>query len=137
MPRWLFPVARVLLSLVFIVSGLEKIFSWPETDAYLVSRGIPAPGLLLVIATGIEMFGGALVALGHLTRPAALVLAAYLVPVTLLLHPVGLLQGMNEGPNPSDFLKNLAIMGGLLILAAVAPTPASIDAPPARKRREP
>jgi putative oxidoreductase len=127
MPRLVYPVSRVLLSLVFLVSGLEKIYSWDITAGYLRDQGFPIPGLLLVLAATIEMFGGALIALGHLTRPAALVLAAYLVPVTLLVHPVGLMQGAN--PNPSDLLKNLAIIGGLMLLAAASPTPVSVDAP--------
>ncbi|MDP2309558.1 MAG: DoxX family protein [Pseudomonadota bacterium] len=127
MPNLVYPVARVLLALVFVAAGLDKIFTWDDTADYLAAEGIPAPGLLLVIAATIEMFGGALVALGHLTRPACLVLAAYLVPVTILLHSVGPFQG--PGPNPTDLFKNLAIMGGLLLLAAVSPTPVSVDSP--------
>lgn len=127
MPNVVYPVARVLLALVFIAAGLDKIFTWDETAEYLVAQGIPAPGLLLVIAASIEMFGGVFIAVGHLARPACLVLAAYLVPVTILLHSVGPLQG--PGPNPSDLFKNLAIIGGLLLLAATAPTPYSVDSP--------
>ncbi len=135
MPPFFFPVARVLLALVFVAAGLDKIFTWDATAAYLAAQGIPAPGLLLVVAATIEMFGGALVAIGHLTRPAALILAVYLVPVTILLHPVGPLQGV--GPNPTDLFKNLAIIGGLLLLAAVSPTPVSIDNPVAARRPSP
>lgn len=130
-----YPAARVLLALVFIAAGLEKIYSWDATAAYLSAEGIPAPGLFLVVAAAIEMFGGALIAIGHLTRPAALTLAGYLVPVTLLLHTVGPLQG--PGPNPTDLFKNLAIIGGLLLLAAVAPTPVSIDTPVEARRARP
>jgi len=127
MPRLVYPVSRVLLSLVFLVSGLEKIYSSDGTAAFLREQGVPAAGLVLVVAAAIEMFGGALIALGHLTRPAALVLAAYLLAVTVIVHPVGFLQANH--PNPSDMLKNLAILGGLLLLAAAAPTPLSVDAP--------
>ncbi|MDP2314992.1 MAG: DoxX family protein [Pseudomonadota bacterium] len=135
MPNLVYPLSRLLLALVFIVAGLEKIFSWDATANYLADQGIPAPGLLLVVAAFIEMIGGALLALGHLARPAALVLAAYLVPVTIILHPVGPLQGSN--PSPADLFKNLAIIGGLLLLAAASPTPVSVDNPAMARRTRP
>lgn len=112
--------ARVLLSLLFIVAGLGKLGDVAGFTGYMVSGGIPAifawPTILL------EVLGGLAILIGFQTRIAALALAGFTLLAAVLYHFV-----------PADqmqmtmFLKNLAITGGLLLLAQHGAGKLSVD----------
>lgn len=112
-------VGRVLLSLVFIISGISKIGGYATTVAYMESAGVPAAPFLLYAAVLLELGGGLSVATGFRARIGALVLFAFLVPVTYLFH---FKPAFDANMNVIDrlqmvqILKNLAIMGGLLMI---------------------
>src|SRR6185436_11201317 len=79
-------VARVLLALIFIVSGYGKITGFAGTAGYMTSMGMPTARLLLVPAIAIELGGGLLLAIGYKTRCAALAIFLFLIPATLIFH---------------------------------------------------
>jgi len=113
-------VARVLLSALFIVSGIEKIFSYQATAGFMQANGIPSVLLPLVIL--VETAGGAAVLFGFKTRFFALLLALFNVLVAVLLH--------NELSNRIHFIlfwSDLAIAGGFLLLFAGGAGRWSID----------
>jgi putative oxidoreductase len=132
---YLSPIARVLIALIFVVSGINKIAHWDQSAGYMASKGLPMIPVLLAIAVVVELVGGLLVMIGYRTDVAALALFVYLVPVTLIFHPFWSFGGMEAQMQMVNFLKNLSIMGGLLHVAATVPTPVSVDA--ARTRRHP
>ncbi len=114
-------LGRILLALIFLVAGLEKLFSPGSAADYLLKGGIAANLVTagVIVAIVIEVIGGAAVILGAWTRTVAVILFLYLIPTTIIFHFL---------PNqPVQVLKNVAIMGGLLLLAARGPGGASID----------
>ncbi len=78
--------SRVALATIFLVSGFGKLAAPAGTAAYIASKALPLPMVAAVGAGLLELVGGLLFLLGLRTRPAALALAAFLVPTTLLFH---------------------------------------------------
>lgn len=124
----LYPVARILLATIFIISGLAKLQGFQGVVELVAARGLPFPAVLLGISAGIEIVGGALIALGFFADVAAFALVAYLVPVTFLFHDFWSVEGSASQTQLIQFVKNLSLMGGLLTLALASPTSVSVDA---------
>jgi putative oxidoreductase len=108
---------RVLLSVIFILSGLGKIPHFNAIAAGLHQTGWPAATLLIALSIAIEVGCGLLLLTGFKARYAALVLAAWLVPVTLTFHGFWHYAGAQQQEQMINFLKNLAIIGGLLVFS--------------------
>jgi putative oxidoreductase len=113
-------IGRIMLATIFILSGISKIGSHDTTVAYMQAHGIPAAPFFLYAAVLVEIAGGFCVATGFRARLGALLLAAFLVPTTYLFHfrpafdaQMMMLIDKNQLIN---VLKNLAIMGGLLLI---------------------
>lgn len=111
-------VARVLLSFIFIMAGFNKIGGFDGTAQYMAGAGLPMVNVLLVLTIIIELGGGLMVLLGYRAREAALVIFLFLIPVTLVFHPMA--------TDAIMFMKNVAIMGGMLMIAAMGSGPYSI-----------
>ena len=105
-----YAAARILLAAIFLVSGAGKLLDVPGTAADIAALGLPLPALGAIGAGVLELGCGILLVLGRKSDWAAAGLLVFMVPVTLLFeHPF-------RGPGAIyDFLKNLAIMGGLLL----------------------
>lgn len=134
--RTLLPPARVLLSLIFIVSGVMKLTQWSATARFMAAHGLPMVQLLLLGAVVVELLGGLSVMLGVWPRHGAIALFAYLIPVTLVFHAFWRLTGIDAQRQGLNFLKNLSIMGGLLVVAATAPSVARTARSASREGRE-
>ncbi len=115
------PVGRLALGLIFLLAGVNKITGYSGTVGYMESHGLPLAGLLAVLTILVEILGALALITGWQGRWAALVLAAFLVPVTLIFHGPWI-----EGQMQS-FLKNVAIFGGLLMVVANGPGPYSLE----------
>ena len=120
-------VGRLLLAIIFVRSGLMKIPDWSANAEDMAAQGMPIVSVFLVATIAIEVLGGLSVALGLGARVGAAVLALYLIPVTLIFHGFWGLQGMERQMQMVNFLKNLAIIGGLTFVAAFGPGPLSLD----------
>ncbi|OFZ18501.1 MAG: hypothetical protein A2X94_00730 [Bdellovibrionales bacterium GWB1_55_8] len=120
-------VGRILLAIIFITSGLAKIPGWSENVQYMQSRGIPAVPVFLFPAIFIEVIGGFSVLLGFKARLGAAALAIFLIPTSLIFHNFWALEGIEQQMQLVNFLKNLAIMGGLLQIIANGAGGASLD----------
>jgi putative oxidoreductase len=127
---------RVLLALIFISSGLSKIPGWDSTVQYMEAHGMPFVPLFLFPAIFIEVIGGLSILTGFKTRIGALALLIYLVPVTLIFHAFWAEQGMDRQIQMVNFMKNLAIMGGLFGIAAHGAGILSLDYRISRRRSE-
>jgi putative oxidoreductase len=116
--RYLVMLGRVLLSIIFLLSGLGKIMDWDGNAKLMASQGMPLIPLLLAGAIIIELAGGLSVLLGWKVRWGALLLFLYLIPTTLIFHDFWAFSGPEMQTQLVNFLKNLSIMGGLLLVAA-------------------
>jgi len=115
------PIARLLLGLIFVVSGANKIAGFEGTLQHMAEYGMPATGLLLVGAIVVELAGGLSVMLGYGARVGAAALVLFLIPATLIFH-----TDFSQQTQVIMFLKNLSIMGGLLLLTVHGPGPYSL-----------
>jgi putative oxidoreductase len=124
--------ARVLLAALFLVSGVEKVFAPAMIQGYIASVGLPFPSLVYVLTIVIEVGAGALLLVGFRTRLMAGVLAAFTVAAALIFH-----RALGDPNQFVHFLKNLAIAGGLLHVAAVGAGAFSLDGYTLEGRRAP
>lgn len=111
-----FAIGRILLALIFIMSGFGKLMDFAGTVAWIDSAGFPAATLLAVAAVIIELGGGLALLVGACTRSAAIALIVFLVAATLMFH-----LDFSEQMQQIAFLKNLAILGGLLYVLGAGP----------------
>jgi putative oxidoreductase len=120
-------LGRILLSAIFLLSGANKFMAWEQTTQYMESKGLPAAPVLLPVAAAAEIAGGLSLLLGLWARLGAIGLIAFLVPTTAIFHGFWALEGAEQQAQMIQFLKNLAIMGGLLLVAAFGPGGCSVD----------
>jgi putative oxidoreductase len=125
-------IGRILMSAVFLISGFFKVAGYSQVVGYAAAKGLPLAGVAIACAAAVELLGGIAILIGFKTRIASWVLFLYLVPATVIFHNFWALQGMEQQDNMIHFMKNLAIMGGLLILAANGPGAYSVDGRSAR-----
>ncbi|MEM5495050.1 DoxX family protein [Hoeflea sp. AS16] len=116
-------IGRVLLSIIFIMAGFGKLTSVAGTAGYMASMGIPMPAVTVWLVIAVELLGGLAILFGFFTRYAAWALAAFCVASGYLAHfqPEDQMQ-------MTSFMKNIAIAGGFLALAAAGAGSFSIDA---------
>src|SRR5690242_9755782 len=114
-------IGRLLIVYIFATSGLAKIFDWSGNVQYMSTRHLPLIPALLAIAMLIEIAGSICLVTGLYARVAAFVMFLYLTAVTVLFHNYWAFSGMLAGTQETHFRKNLAIMGGLLMVAAQGP----------------
>ncbi|WHZ17918.1 MAG: hypothetical protein OJF55_000067 [Rhodanobacteraceae bacterium] len=122
-------VGRLALSLIFILAGIGKITAYGATTKLLVAHGLP-PGLLPLVILA-ELGGGLAVLCGWLTRWAAAGLFVYTLLAAVVFH-----NNLADHEQWLNFMKNLAIAGGFLVLAAHGPGNLSLDAWRRRKRKQ-
>lgn len=114
---WLALAGRLLIAAVFIPSGVDKALNFTATAAYIGSMGVPAPQLCAIAAIAIETGLGLLVAIGFKARQAALGLAVFVAVITPIFHGFWQLPAPQRLMQAYAFWKNVAIVGGLLVLA--------------------
>jgi len=130
MRRYSLDIGRILLSIIFLGSAATKIADPAGTQAYMAAFGLPMTGVLLIGAIATEVGGGLALFLGLKARRAALVLTGFLAVATLVFH-----TNLGDQQQLLHFLKNLSIIGGLVLVMAEGTGPLSLgrpDEPPTR-----
>lgn len=112
---------RLMMTYIFATSGIAKIFSWSGNVAYMSTRHLPMIPLLLAAALVIEVAGSLCLITGYQARIAAFVMFWYTTAVTFIFHNYWASSDMLAAMQETHFRKNLAIMGGLLMLAYCGP----------------
>ena len=118
---------RILLAVPFVVSGYGKIGAFAATAAVMAGKGLPLPEVLLALAIVIELGGGLALVIGWMTRWAALAIIGFTVVATLVFHNFWAVPAAEAQMQMIQFMKNLAIMGGMLCIVAFGAGRYSID----------
>ncbi|OGD53554.1 DoxX family protein [Candidatus Bathyarchaeota archaeon RBG_13_38_9] len=114
--------ARILISTIFIIAAINKSMDLLGSEQYMTAYGIPAAGVLLVLSVIIEIFGGLSILLGFKAKWGAIALFIFLIPTTLIFH-----TEVTDQIQSMMLLKNLSMMGGLLMVANYGSGPYSLD----------
>ena len=115
-------VGRILLALLFIPAGFNKIGGFTGTVAYAAAKGVPLPELAIAIAIVVELGLGILLLVGFQTRWAALAIAFFTFVISFIFHP------LSDPSQTQALFKNIAVVGGLLTVAAWGAGAWSVDA---------
>ncbi len=119
---------RVLLALLFLPAGIGKIGGFAGTVGYIGSVGLPLPQLAAVLSIVVEVGGGLALLAGFGTRLAALALALFTLVATFVFHNFWAMPPEQVMMQQLMFFKNIAVVGGLLVLAAHGAGAYSVDA---------
>lgn len=109
--------ARLALAALFLVSGVAKALSFSAVAGWIGQVGLPAPQLVLAATLVLELVGGALFALGWQVRPLAFAFALFSLAAGVLFHPFWSADAAAFDNELTHFLKNLALVGGLVAFA--------------------
>jgi putative oxidoreductase len=115
-------VGRVLIAVPFLLSGIGKLAAPAATQAYIAAVGLPVPVAAYLGATGLELIGSILLIAGYQVRIVASALAVFTLMTAVLFH-----NNFADQNQMIHFLKNFAIMGGLLQVAAYGSGRFSLD----------
>ena len=114
------PLGRILLALMFVLAGVNKISGYSGVQGYMDSMGVP--GALLPVVIALEILGGLLLILGWHARLTAFLLAGFTIVATLIFH-----SNLGDQTQMLFFMKNLSVTGGLLLVVSLGAGPYSID----------
>lgn len=110
-------LARILLTVLFVISGFGKLTDYTGTVSYMTYVGAPMPSVAAGVAVAMELLVGLALLVGFRVRPLALVLMVFVAGTAFIGHPFWAMEAAERALNQTQFLKNLSIMGGLLLLA--------------------
>lgn len=114
------PLGRVMIAMVFVIAGVNKISGYEGTQGYMEAMGVPGSLLPLVIL--LEIVGGLAIIVGWKTRPVAILLAGFTLISAVIFH-----ANFAEQMQMILFMKNIAITGGFLFLVANGPGAYALD----------
>jgi putative oxidoreductase len=120
-------LGRLLLAALFIWSGAGKLTGFEGVVAGIAAKGLPMPTVLAAIAVAIELGGGVLLAIGWRTRWVALAMALFLIVITPIYHDFWNATGAAVMGQKVNFMKNVCILGGMLMVYARGPGRYSAD----------
>ena len=113
-------LGRLLLSAIFLINGIGKIFNYEGTIQYM--ENFDVPGYLIIPAITVEILFPILLILGYYTKFSALVLSLFTLALAVIFH-----TDFSNQMQLMSFLKNIAIAGGFLIILVYGPGKYSID----------
>lgn len=121
-------IGRLLFVALFLPAGIGKLTGFAGTVGYISSVGLPLPALGAALALVVEIGGSVALLLGYQTRIAALVLAVFTLVASVFFHAYWSAPEAQAFVTQLLFLKNIAVVGGLLVLAAQGAGGFSLDA---------
>lgn len=124
--EWTPLVGRILIAILFLPAGIQKIPGWDGTAAYMASHGVPMVSLLLFLTIVIEIVGPLMILFGYRARWAAGIMFLWLIPLTLMMHNFWDADAAQRQVQTIMFFKNVAIMGTMLLIVGMGSGPKSL-----------
>lgn len=118
---------RILLAAIFLVAGYGKLMAFAGTSGYFAKLGFPAPDVMTVLAIAVELGGALLLVAGWHARWAAWALILFVAIATFAAHRFWEFDAAQYRNQMNHFLKNLALIGGLLFVVAFGPGRMAVD----------
>jgi putative oxidoreductase len=125
-------VGRVLIALIFVLSGFGKITGFEGTVGYIASKGLPLPQIAAIAAIVVELGGGILLILGWKARWAAGAMFVFTAAAAVLFHNFWAVPADQAQNTMIHFMKNISMMGGLLYVVVYGSGPLSLEKAGAR-----
>lgn len=135
-----YTIGRIFIPIVFLVTGIQKLMNIGEIAKMLADNNVPIPDQIVpylgtipkyealgYLIAAVEIICGLMVLAGVKARWAALVLIVFTACTIIFVHHFWDMEGAELIQNRTDALKNLSIMGGLLLIVAVGSGPTSVD----------
>ena len=110
---------RICLCLVFLNAAIGKITGFSSTVEMMAGQGLPIPEILLIFTIAFQLLGGLSLLLGYKVRIGSILLILFLIPATFVFH--------NPATDINGFLKNIGLIGGLLMVMYAGAGALSID----------
>jgi putative oxidoreductase len=120
-------LGRILLALMFILSGFGKLSDISGTAGFIASGGIPFPGLVAVLVGAFELLGGIALVLGFQARLIGLLMALFTIAASVVFHAYWAVPAEQQYVTQLLFMKNLSVAGGMLLVSALGAGPLSLD----------
>ena len=115
-------LGRLMMALLFVPAGFSKLTGFTASVGYAAAKAVPMPEVAIGLAIAIELGLGLLLLIGFQTRWAALGIAIFTFVISFIFHP------LSDPSQATSFFKNMAIVGGLLTIAAWGAGGWSVDA---------
>lgn len=120
--------ARICLCLIFLKAGISHLIDYSSTVQMMANQGLPIPELLLIFTIAFQLLGGLSLLLGYKVIIGSILLIIFLIPATIVFH--------NPASDINGFLKNIGLIGGLLMMIYAGAGALSIDRSLAKKERQ-
>ena len=114
--------ARICLCSIFIKAGIGKIFGFASTAEMMTNKGLPIAEILLVFTVAFQLLGGFSLLFGYKVKIGSILLILFLIPATLVFH-----NPLVDPNEINSFLKNIGLIGGLLMVIYAGAGALSID----------
>ena len=114
--------ARICLCSIFIKAGIGKIFGFGSTAAMMANKGLPIAEVLLIFTIAFQLLGGISLLFGYKVKLGSILLILFLIPATLVFH-----NPLADPNEINSFLKNIGLIGGLLMVIYAGAGALSID----------
>jgi putative oxidoreductase len=124
--------ARILIALIFVLSGFGKITGFEGTVGYIASKGLPLPQIAAAAAIVVELGGGILLIVGWKARWAAGAMFVFTAAAAVLFHNFWAVPADQAQNTMIHFMKNISMMGGLLYVVVYGSGPLSLEKAGAR-----
>lgn len=124
---WLILLARILLMILYVTAGWQKMLGFGGTVGAMAAYGLPIPTVAAIVVVVIEFLVGIALVIGVWTRPLALLMAVYTLATAFIGHHYWTMTDAAYTANFINFYKNVSIVGGLLLLCVTGAGKYSID----------